>query len=100
MLVIAALIAAQLMDHAVEGEAAAGDAVAVAPADGAHIATCREIGIEPGFAEHDIRKAARAVGHMELKQSRAQLHDPGAEAVAIGNGEGVDRASLDLADDA
>src|SRR5262249_31956124 len=45
MLVIAAVIAAQLMGDAVEGEEATGDAVAVAPADGAHIAARREIGL-------------------------------------------------------
>src|SRR5262249_48765169 len=99
MLVVTPVIAAQLVGRPIQDEASARDAVAVAPADGAEIAQRGEVATEIGLAQHDIRGLAVAVRRAKLEQSRAQFHDAGREAMAVGDGEGADRGPLDAADD-
>ena len=80
MQMIAALVAAQLMGFSVEGEPAAADAIAVAPADRPEIAVRDKIGGEVLLAQRDIRELALAIRRVELEQGRAQLHDPRRQA--------------------
>ena len=81
--VIGRLVDRELMVAAVQGEAAAGDAVREAPDDGAEVGRLRQVALEVVVAEDDVAEAPLTIGY-------AQRH----EDAAVGEGADLDAAPV------
>ena len=84
--VIDAVVHVQLVGHAVQREAAIGDAVAIAANQRAEVMRLAEVGFSIVEAVADISQHAVAVRHVQFGDHAAKVADPGDHAVGVGQG--------------
>ena len=86
MQVVVAVVAGERVLDTVEREAATGDTVGVASANGAKVRMLLEVTINAVEAEHDIARATLAVRHQQRCHDAAVVRNLGAHPCGIGQG--------------
>ncbi len=84
------IILRELVRLAVEGEPAVVDAVGDPANGGAQVGVVGYVLLEVVEAEDDVGQPARLVRHVQLREDRAEVGQPGGHARRVGQREEVD----------